>query len=74
MIALLRAREHLAHALAQLQLLSNTSHGSMGRIARLQPSLRVLCDRVVSARCCPGALPAPLLRMWTRKYVCGRFF
>ena len=28
----------------------------MGRIARLQPSMRVLCDRVVSARCCPGAL------------------
>ena len=47
MIALLRAEEHLAHPVAQLELLYNTIRGSMGRFARVRASLLVPCDRVV---------------------------
>ena len=56
MIAVLRAREHLAHALAQLELLYNTICGSMGRFARVRASLRVPCDRIVR-RVLPGCTP-----------------
>jgi len=70
MIALLGAREHLEHALAQIELLYNTIRGWMGRIARVRPSLRVPCDRVVCACRCPGPLPAPFVRMWSRKRLC----
>ena len=67
MIAHLRAREHREHPLAQAELLYITISGWMGRIARLRPSLRVPCDRVVRACRRPGALPAPFLRMWSRE-------
>ena len=70
MIALLGAREHFAHPLAQLELLYMFMCGSVGRIARVRPSLRVPCDRVVRACRRPGAPPAPFLRMWSRKYSC----
>ena len=70
MIALLGAREHLAHPLAQPELLYNNIRGSMGRFARVRPSLLVPCDRVVRACRCPGEPPAPLLRMWSQKCAC----
>ena len=70
MIAHLRAREHREHPLAQAELLYITISGWMGRIARLRPSLRVPCDRVVRACRRPGAPPAPFLRMWSRKHSC----
>ena len=41
MIALLGAREHLAHSLAQPELVYNTICGWMRRTARVRPSLRV---------------------------------
>ena len=47
MIVLLRAEEHLAHPVTQLELLYNTIRGSMGRFARVRASLLVPCDRVV---------------------------
>ena len=58
MAALLGAREHLEHALAQIELLYNTIRGWMGRIARVRPSLRLPCDRAVCACRRPGPLPA----------------
>ena len=70
MIAFHGPREHLAYALAQLELLYNISRGAMERFARIWPSLRVPCDLVVCVRRCTGALPAPCLLMWSRKYVC----
>ena len=62
-MALLGAREHFAHPLAQPELLYSNIRGSMGRFARVRPSLLVPCDRVVRACRCPGAPPAPLLRI-----------
>ena len=70
MAALLGARQHLEHALAQMELLCNTIRGLMGRIARVRPSLRVPCDRAVCACRRPGPLPAPFVRMWSRKRSC----
>ena len=70
MTAHLGAQDDLEHPLAQLRLLYNTTRRSMGRFGRGWASLRVPCYRVVSARRCPGALPAPFLRMWTRKRLC----
>ena len=70
-IALHGPREHLAHALAQLELLYNIRRGTMGRFARVRPPLRVPCDRVVCARRCPCAPPGTALCMWSRKCLCA---
>ena len=70
-IALHGAQEHLARALAQLELLYIIISGSIARIARRRPSFRLPRDQAESARRCLGA---PFLRTWTRKYVCRRFF
>ena len=59
MIALLGAQEHLAHPLAQPELLYKTIRGWMARVAHRRPSLRLPCDRVVRACRRPGAPPAP---------------
>ena len=69
-IALHGAQEHLAYALAQLELLYKTIRGSIARVARRRPSLRLPCDRIVCACRRPGAPPAPILRMWTRTCLC----
>ena len=72
MTAHLGAQDDLEQPLAQLRLLYNTTRRSMGRLGRGWASRRVPCDLVVSARRCPGALPAPFLLMWSRKRSCAR--
>mgnify|MGYP006879300410 CR=1 FL=1 len=72
MMALLGAREHLEHPPARIELLYNIIRRSMGRLGRGWASRRVPCDLVVSARRCPGALPAPFLIVWRRKRSCAR--
>ena len=63
MIALLRAREHPEHPLAQLELLCIFICGSVGQSARAPAPLRVACDRVGCACHRSGASSATILRM-----------
>ena len=70
MMALLGAREHLARPLAQLELLYNRIPGSAAALAGAGAPWRVRRDRSVSVCRRPGASLAPLLCIWTRKYLC----
>ena len=67
MIALLRAREHLEHALAQLDLLYKIARGPLGRLVRARVSLRAPCDRVVSVPLLHGCT----LHCWHCFCACG---
>ena len=70
MMALLGAREHLARPLAQLELLYDRIPGSAAALAGAGAPWRVRRDRSVSVCRRPGASLAPLLCIWTRKYLC----
>jgi hypothetical protein len=70
-IALHGPLEHLAHALAQLELLYNIIHREMGQFSGVWPPLREPCDRIVCAHRCTGCTAGtdfahvePILRMY----------